>query len=129
MVDEGQAEDEAERDDNLAHGNEHGEDKVPIRVVDLEPHDFEEVHGEQRKRAGKGNQKYYPGKSVSDLFLHEILGHDGVAEPACGSYGEYETQGGVEGADGGQVLESVGDAHARMALVKYSIGIINRAYT
>ena len=90
-------------------------------MVDLEPHDFEEVHGEQGERAREGNEEDDPGESMPDLFLHQVLGHYGVAEPACGCDGEDETQGRVKRADRGQVLESVRDAHQARQWVRINM--------
>lgn len=66
----------------MAHSYQRDEDEVPVGVVDFEAHDFEKVHGEQREGAGKGDEEDDSGKGVPDLLLHQVLRHDGVAQPA-----------------------------------------------
>ena len=69
---------------------------------------FVEVHGEEREGANKGENKDGFGHEASNLFVHEVLGDDGVADEGEEDHHGAEAEAGVlayELVDAGQHFE------------------------
>jgi hypothetical protein len=81
MAGKGQSKDETERNDQLAHQYQDYKDYIPIVFRDGKVHYLEHIHRQQTDRACKSDEKDNARRGVTNLLLHEVLGHDRVTEP------------------------------------------------
>ena len=89
------AEKEARGNDDGAHDDQSWKHEIPQGLAKVNKGDFVEVHCEKGKRANEGHNKDGFWHETSDLFIHEVLGDDGVANEGEDDHHGAKAEGGI----------------------------------